>query len=142
MFYKRAADLTSATAAAPSEQRLKPIGIQFGAGEIARSASSSGQARGPDRQPVRSKRGSPIGTFLPSKALERAQWSRSGRWLLAAQKSAPDRQQRNPFASPAIADWYFSQGNAYPDLCRYLELLDYLRLSLLTAAQQSSLQAA
>jgi hypothetical protein len=53
-----------------------------------------------------------------------------------------DLQQRNPFASPAIADWYFSHGNAYPDLCRYLELLDYLRLSLLTAVQQSSLQAA
>jgi hypothetical protein len=53
-----------------------------------------------------------------------------------------DRQQRNPFASPAIGDWYFSQGDEYPDLCRYLELLDYLRLSLLSTIQQSSLQVA
>jgi hypothetical protein len=53
-----------------------------------------------------------------------------------------DLQQRNPFASPAIADWYFAHGHDYPNLCRYLELLDYLRLSLLTAVQQSSLQAA
>jgi hypothetical protein len=53
-----------------------------------------------------------------------------------------DLQQRNPFADRAIADWYFTHGNDYPDLCRYLELLDYLRLSLLTAIQQSSLQVA
>jgi hypothetical protein len=53
-----------------------------------------------------------------------------------------DLQQRNPFASPAIGDWYFTQGDEYPDLCRYLELLDYLRLSLLSTIQQSSLQAA
>jgi hypothetical protein len=53
-----------------------------------------------------------------------------------------DLQQRNPFADLAIADWYFTQGNDYPDLCRYLELLDYLRLSLLSTVQQSSLQAA
>jgi hypothetical protein len=53
-----------------------------------------------------------------------------------------DLQQRNPFASPAIGDWYFTQGDEYPDLCRYLELLDYLRLSLLSTVQQSSLQAA
>jgi hypothetical protein len=53
-----------------------------------------------------------------------------------------DLQQRNPFADRAIADWYFTHGNDYPDLCRYLELLDYLRLSLLTAIQHSSLQVA
>jgi hypothetical protein len=53
-----------------------------------------------------------------------------------------DLQQRNPFADRAIADWYFTHGNDYPDLCRYLELLDYLRLSLLTAIQSSSLQVA
>jgi hypothetical protein len=53
-----------------------------------------------------------------------------------------DLQQRNPFADRAIADWYFAHGNDYPELCRYLELLDYLRLSLLTAVQQSILQAA
>jgi hypothetical protein len=53
-----------------------------------------------------------------------------------------DLQQRNPFVDRAIADWYFTQGKDYPDLCRYLELLDYLRLSLLSAVQQSSLQAA
>jgi hypothetical protein len=50
-------------------------------------------------------------------------------------------QQCNPFADRSIANWYFTCGNDYPDLCRYLELLDYLRLSLLTAIQQSSLQA-
>jgi hypothetical protein len=53
-----------------------------------------------------------------------------------------DLQQRNPFADRAIGDWYFTHGNDYPDLCRYLELLDYLRLSLLSAVQESSLQAA
>jgi hypothetical protein len=53
-----------------------------------------------------------------------------------------DLQQRNPFASPMISDWYFAQRNDYPDLCRYLELLDYLRLSLLSAVQQSSFQVA
>jgi hypothetical protein len=117
--------------ASNSGQARGPIGSQFGAGETDRSAASSGQARGPDRHPVRGKTDSPIGICLPSKALERAQWSRSGRWLLAAQKSAPDRQQRYPFTSPAIGDRQFIQGSDYPDLCRDLELLDYLRLSLL-----------
>jgi hypothetical protein len=53
-----------------------------------------------------------------------------------------DIQQRNPVADRAIGNWYFTHGNDYPDLCRYLELLDYLRLSLLSAVQESSLQAA
>jgi hypothetical protein len=51
-----------------------------------------------------------------------------------------DLQQRNPFSTPAIGDWYFTQGHEYPGLCRYLELLDYLRLSLLSAADQATLQ--
>jgi hypothetical protein len=65
--------------------------------------------------------------------------SRSARLDAAA---IADLQQRNPFTRTAIADWYFTQGHDYPDLCRYIELLDYLRLSLLSAVQQSSLQAA
>jgi hypothetical protein len=51
-----------------------------------------------------------------------------------------DLQQRNPFLIPAIGDWYFTQGHEYPGLCRYLELLDYLRLSLLSAAEQARFQ--
>jgi hypothetical protein len=53
-----------------------------------------------------------------------------------------DLQQRNLFLTPAIGDWYFTQGHDYPGLCRYLELLDYLRLSLLSAAEQTGLQVA
>jgi hypothetical protein len=53
-----------------------------------------------------------------------------------------DLQQRNPFAIPELADWYSSDGENYPNLCRYLELLDYLRLSLLTTMQSNNLQAA
>ncbi len=51
-------------------------------------------------------------------------------------------QRRNPFAIPELAAWYFSNENSYPQLCRYLELLDYLRLCLLSALQQPTLQAA
>jgi hypothetical protein len=53
-----------------------------------------------------------------------------------------DLQQRNPFLIPTIGDWYFTQGHEYPSLCRYLELLDYLRLSLLSAAERARLQVA
>lgn len=53
-----------------------------------------------------------------------------------------DLQRRNPFAIPELAAWYFSNNNSYPQLCRYLELLDYLRLSLLNALQQPTVQAA
>jgi hypothetical protein len=53
-----------------------------------------------------------------------------------------DLQQRNPLLIPAIGDWYFTQGHEYPGLCRYLELLDYLRLSLLSAADRARFQAA
>jgi hypothetical protein len=53
-----------------------------------------------------------------------------------------DLQQRNPFAIPELAEWYSVDGENYPNLCRYLELLDYLRLSLLTIIQTNNLQAA
>jgi hypothetical protein len=53
-----------------------------------------------------------------------------------------DLQQRNPLLIPAIGEWYFTQGHDYPGLCRYLELLDYLRLSLLSAVEQARFQAA
>jgi hypothetical protein len=53
-----------------------------------------------------------------------------------------DLQNRNPFAIAELANWYFANGADYPHLCRYLELLDYLRLSLLSTVQTSYLQAA
>ena len=51
-------------------------------------------------------------------------------------------QQRNPFEIPELSAWYFTHGKDSPKLCRYLELLDYLRRSLLGAIQQTALQAA
>ncbi len=58
------------------------------------------------------------------------------------QSAIKDLHHRNPFEIPELAAWYFTQGKDYPNLCRYVELLDYLRLSLLDAIQQTSLQAA
>jgi hypothetical protein len=58
------------------------------------------------------------------------------------QRAIADLHDRNPFEIPELAAWYFTQGKDYPKLCRYIELLDYLRLSLLGAIQQTSLQAA
>jgi hypothetical protein len=51
-------------------------------------------------------------------------------------------QHSNPFDIPELAAWYFSDGRTYPHLSHYLEILDYLRLSLLTTAQQTNLQVA
>ena len=58
------------------------------------------------------------------------------------QSAIAQLQQRNPFEIPELSAWYFTHGKDYPKLCRYLELLDYLRLSLLGAIQQTALQAA
>jgi hypothetical protein len=51
-------------------------------------------------------------------------------------------QDSNPFDIPELAAWYFSDGKTYPHLSHYLEVLDYLRLSLLMTVQQTNLQAA
>ncbi|MBC7517126.1 MAG: hypothetical protein H7237_12005 [Alkalinema sp. FL-bin-369] len=58
------------------------------------------------------------------------------------QSAIAQLQQRNPFEIPELSAWYLTHGKDYPKLCRYLELLDYLRLSLLGAIQQTALQAA
>ena len=51
------------------------------------------------------------------------------------QSAIAQLQQRNPFEIPELSAWYFTHGKDYPKLCRYLELLDYLRLSLLGTLQ-------
>ncbi len=70
----------------------------------------------------------------------------AGQWisdrLEQPQTAIGDLHHRNPFEIPEIATWYFTHGKDYPKLCRYVELLDYLRLSLLGAIQQTNLQAA
>jgi hypothetical protein len=51
-------------------------------------------------------------------------------------------RRSNPFDIPELAAWYFGESKTYPHLSHYLEVLDYLRLSLLTTVQQTNLQAA
>jgi hypothetical protein len=48
----------------------------------------------------------------------------------------------NPFEIKPISDWYITNGEQYPQICHYLELLDYLRLLLVEQLGQPTLQLA
>ncbi len=51
-------------------------------------------------------------------------------------------QQTKPFAIAAISDWYLTDGDQYPQIIRYIELLDYLRLLLVEYSGQTASQIA
>jgi hypothetical protein len=40
-------------------------------------------------------------------------------------------QKLQAFAVPCLREWYFAEGEQYPQICTYLETLDHLRLLLI-----------
>jgi len=50
-------------------------------------------------------------------------------------------QTTKPFEIVPISDWYLTLGAEYPQICRYIELLDYLRLMLLEYLGQRVVKA-
>ena len=51
-------------------------------------------------------------------------------------------QQTKPFAIAPISDWYLTDADQYPQVIRYIELLDYLRLLLVEYSEQAASQIA
>lgn len=51
-------------------------------------------------------------------------------------------QKVKPFEIAPVADWYITFGEQYPQMCRYLEMLDYLRLLLMEYLRQVAVQVA
>jgi hypothetical protein len=51
-------------------------------------------------------------------------------------------QQAKPFEIAPISAWYITDGDQYPQVSRYIELLDYLRLLLVEYSGQIASQIA
>lgn len=51
-------------------------------------------------------------------------------------------QKAKPFETAPISDWYITLGEQYPQMCRYIEMLDYLRLLLVEYLGQVVIQMA
>lgn len=67
--------------------------------------------------------------------------------VLTGQCEKPDNvlaalQKTMPFEIAPIFDWYLTNGEQYPQICDYLETLDYLRLLLVEYLSRTTVQVA
>jgi hypothetical protein len=70
----------------------------------------------------------------------------AGRFLASRDEESTESLAKiyavKPFEITQISDWYMAYGEQYPQICRYIELLDYLRLLLVEYWKQRPHQVA